>query len=48
MLDSWIVVCVASSYMVWNWFYSKETGHTIYPFLTWEEGDDFSLMVAIL
>lgn len=47
MLDSWIVVATASSYMLFNWLYSKETGYTIYPFLTWEEGDDFSLVVAI-
>ena len=48
MTDSWLVVVTASTYMIWNFLYSKETGHTIYPFLTWEEGDDFSLTVAIL
>ena len=48
MMDSWLVVVVASSYMIYNWLYTKETGSPIYPFLTWEAGDDFSLMVAIL
>ena len=47
LLDAWIVVLCAAAYMTWNWLYTKETGFTIYPFLSWEEGDEFSLIYAI-
>lgn len=48
LLDAWVVAAVAASYMTWNWLYSKETGDTIYPFLSWEEDDDLSLIYAIV
>ena len=46
--DVWILILVEIAYLLMSFLYTRSTGHVIYPFLTWKDGDYESLVFTAI
>ena len=47
ILDLWIPEVIAVIYLFWNFLYTKETGDTVYDFMSWKS-DDSNLLIYLI
>ena len=46
--DVWMTIIMAFSYLTFSYIWTKNTGYTIYSFLTWKTGDEMTAIFATL
>ena len=45
--DTWVIPAIIAPYYLVNWLWTKETDDPPYPFMTWKEDDEESIMAEL-